>query len=314
MRDERAFLLLIAINFLVAIIYLFLNAVLLVTLREREGAEDAYDNRRAYLLRFLVMILCPVIGVLFFFFSYFIYRLPVWTEMDLGDVIFSKERVRTQLKADEERERNVVPLEEAVAVNEKTDLRMVMMNVLKGDIQFSLSAVSLALDNKDTETSHYAASVLSDVFNEFRSNVQKMHVEIQKEPVCKEYLEQMLDYMNGILEQRVFTQIEQRYFMHLMDEAAERLYDKNKESLTAKRCEDICMRLLEEKNFEGAKKWCRRLSELHSNELAAYTCKLKLYFTMRNREAFLEALESLRKSDVVIDHETLELIRLFSEG
>ncbi|MDE7014227.1 MAG: hypothetical protein K2P19_06070 [Kineothrix sp.] len=258
------------------------------------------------------MLLCPVVAPLFFLFSYLIYRLPVWTELNLWDVIFSKERVRIQLKADEERERNVVPLEEAITVNEKTNLRMVMMNVLKGDIQSSLSTVSLALKINDTETSHYAASVLSDVLNEFRSNVQKMYVEMQKEPVCIEVAEAMIDYMNQILEQRVFTEIEQRHYIQMLDEAAELLYDYSEGSLTAKRCEGICMRFLEEREFEGAKKWCQRLSELHADELAAYTCKLKLYFTMKNRDAFFEALESLKESDVVIDYETLELIRLFS--
>lgn len=312
MRDERGFLLLIFINFLAAVIYLLWNAVFWVTFQEGKGTEDVGENRRSYFLRFIVMLLCPVVAPLFFLFSYLIYRLPVWTELNLWDVIFSKERVRIQLKADEERERNVVPLEEAITVNEKTNLRMVMMNVLKGDIQSSLSTVSLALKINDTETSHYAASVLSDVLNEFRSNVQKMYVEMQKEPVCIEVAEAMIDYMNQILEQRVFTEIEQRHYIQMLDEAAELLYDYSEGSLTAKRCEGICMRFLEEREFEGAKKWCQRLSELHADELAAYTCKLKLYFTMKNRDAFFEALESLKESDVVIDYETLELIRLFS--
>ncbi len=312
MRDERGFLLLILINFLAAVIYLLWNAVFWVTFQEGKGTEDVGENRRSYFLRFIVMLLCPVVAPLFFLFSYLIYRLPVWTELNLWDVVFSKERVRIQLKADEERERNVVPLEEAITVNEKTNLRMVMMNVLKGDIQSSLSTVSLALKINDTETSHYAASVLSDVLNEFRSNVQKMYVEMQKEPVCPEVAEAMIDYMNQILEQRVFTEIEQRHYIQMLGEAAELLYDYGEDRLTAKRCEGICMRFLEEREFEGAKKWCQRLSELHADELAAYTCKLKLYFTMKNREAFLEALESLKKSDVVIDYETLELIRLFS--
>lgn len=312
MRDERGFLLLIFINFLAAVIYLLWNAVFWVTFQEGKGTEDVGENRRSYFLRFIVMLLCPVVAPLFFLFSYLIYHLPVWTELNLWDVIFSKERVRIQLKADEERERNVVPLEEAITVNEKTNLRMVMMNVLKGDIQSSLSTVSLALKINDTETSHYAASVLSDVLNEFRSNVQKMYVEMQKEPVCIEVAEAMIDYMNQILEQRVFTEIEQRHYIQMLDEAAELLYDYSEGSLTAKRCEGICMRFLEEREFEGAKKWCQRLSELHADELAAYTCKLKLYFTMKNRDAFFEALESLKESDVVIDYETLELIRLFS--
>ncbi len=41
-------------------------------------------------------------------------------------------------------------------------------------------------------------------------------------------------------------------------------------------------------------------------------CKLKLYFARQDREAFFETMEALKKSDVVINNETLELIRIFS--
>ena len=38
------------------------------------------------------------------------------------------------MKADEERERNLVPLEEALAVSDKKNLRMLMLNVIRGDL------------------------------------------------------------------------------------------------------------------------------------------------------------------------------------
>lgn len=45
--------------------------------------------------------------------------------------------------------------------------------------------------------------------------------------------------------------------------------------------------------------------------LSTYTCQLKLYFSCGDREAFFRVLEQLKQSDVVIDNETLELIRVF---
>lgn len=312
MRDESVFLLMLLVNLLVAVIYVLWNVVFVATYQKRTEKKDVKDNRRTYILRFVVMLLCPVIGSLFFLLSFLVFKLPFWRKMDLEDVIFSKERVRIQMKADEERERNIIPLEEAISVNEKTRLRMVMMNVLKGDIQSSLSAISLALNIKDSETSHYAASVLSDELNKFRINVQKMYLEMQRNPEDAECGEQLLDYMNHVLEQQIFTEIEQKRFVHMMNDTADLLYEKNRESLTVKKCENVCLRFLEIRDFENAEKWCMILETLHPQELAAYTCKLKLYFTMKNREAFFETLETLKKADVVIDYETLELIRLFS--
>ena len=162
--DEYTFLIVVIINTIIAVLYLLIGILVMVPVRNRrkEGeTERLHDNRRTYLLRFIVMILCPVVGPLFFFAVHLFYLTIFRFQVELDDVIFSKERVRTQLKADEERERNVVPLEEAIAVNDQKSLRVAMLNVLKGEIQNSLAAISLALETKDSESSHYAASILS---------------------------------------------------------------------------------------------------------------------------------------------------------
>ena len=48
------------------------------------------------------MVLCPVVGPLFFFVVHLFYLTIFRFQVELDDVVFSKERVRTQLKADEE--------------------------------------------------------------------------------------------------------------------------------------------------------------------------------------------------------------------
>ena len=97
-----------------------------------------------------------------------------------------------------------------------------------------------------------------------------------------------------------------------MEEAAEILYNKNASKLTAEHYEGVCLRLMETEDFEKAEKWCNRMVEHIPEELCTYTCRLKLYFTLRDRTAFFKTLDSLKKSDVVIDSETLEMIRIFS--
>ena len=81
--------------------------------------------------------------------------------------------------------------------------------------------------------------------------------------------------------------------------------------LSEQHLESVCLRLLEIQAFDDSNRWCQRLAERYPNSLSAYTCKLKLYFTMKNKAAFFQTLEALKQSDVVIDNETLELIRIF---
>ena len=101
--------------------------------------------------------------------------------MDLSDVVFNKDRKENFLRPDEEMERNMVSLEEALEVADKKSLRTLMLNVIRGDYRNSLAAINLALNSEDSETAHYAASVLQDVLNDFRSKVQTDYLLCQEE-------------------------------------------------------------------------------------------------------------------------------------
>ncbi|MCI9440789.1 MAG: hypothetical protein HFH15_06045 [Ruminococcus sp.] len=314
--DEFVFLIVVLVNTLTAIVYLLWGILIVVPAKEQQTQKEwerLFDNRRAFLMKFFIMLMCPVVGPLFFMVSYLLYRVLFWTAPDLEDVIFSKERVKIQLKADEERVRNMVPLEEALAVNQKKDLRMVMMNMVKGEIQDSLAAIALALDSGDSESSHYAASVMTDELNEFRKKVQNMLREIEQEdPEETEFEELLIDYMNKVLKLQIFTSIEQKRFVQIMADTAGKLRQKDMSRLSEEQYEGVCLRLLEAKDYINSEKWCIWLAEQYPDRLSAYTCKLKLYFTIQNKEAFFTTLSHLKKSDVVIDRETLELIRVFS--
>lgn len=313
--NERVFLIVIFINAMTAVIYFLWGTMAVTTAKEqiKEKEERLFDNRRAYLLKFIVMLLCPVIGPLFFIAAYLIDKLLFFTAADLEDVVFSKDRVKTQLKADEERARNMVPLEEALAINEKKNLRLVMMNMVKGEIQDSLAAIALALDSGDSESSHYAASVMTDELNEFRAKVQALSREIQNEKEEETAAEELLiDYMNKVLKLQIFTPIEQKRFVHIMADTAEKLRQKDMSGMKEEQYENVCLRLMEVKDYVNSKKWCLWLAGQYPDRLSAYTCRLKLYFTLQDKEAFFSTLCDLKQSDVVIDRETLELIRVFS--
>lgn len=73
------------------------------------------------------------------------------------------------------------------------------------------------------------------------------------------------------------------------------------------------MRLLEIQNFDRCGIWCERAVEHFPDTLSTYTCQLKLFFSIGDRERFFQVLSQLRNSKVVIDNETLELIRVFQQ-
>lgn len=308
--EERAFLVLWGLNLLLAGAY-----GLLMTfwwMPRQKKAEKEVEDPKLYLLRAGVMVLCPVIGPLYFLCSYVLAHTIWYREVDLSDVKFQKIKARTFATTDEERERDLAPVEETLQVGSQKSLRSLMLNVLRGDLENSLGSIALALNSSDSETAHYAASVLRDELNNFRLKVQQMTDEMQTEAEDRSELEVFLvDYMSKVLEQKVFSEMEQAKYVKMLDAAAESLYHKNPESMTPQRYESLNGLLLKSHLYERAQIWCDRLKEQYPEELATYTCQLKLYFTESDSEHFFEVLEQLKQSDVVIDKKTLEMIRVF---
>lgn len=330
---QAMFVGILALNTIFVLLYLLWNWIRRPRGGKDEGVKEAsekgggtgagdleekkrVDNKRnGYWLRAVVMILCPVAGPILFLLSHVIFRLFLSEPVDLEDVIFSKERVRTFVHADEDRERNIVPLEEAIEITDADELRNLMMNVVRGDISKSLASIALALNSEDTETAHYAASVLQDALNDFRFQVQKQSklVLSEEEEAADRaaYAEVLIDYMNQVLEQRVFTDMEQKSYVNIMDKVCGALYNISRDRMTSAQYEAISLRLLEVEDYENCRKWCDRAEYQYPNTLATYTCQLKLYFNSGQKERFFEVMEALKHSAVVIDSETLELIRVF---
>lgn len=297
---ERIVLIILAVNILVVLIY-----VIAGYLRKKE-------KKFSIAMKAMVMLLCPVVGAVFLALGELFFRLFFAQAMDLDDVIFSKDRVKTYLHPDEERERNLVSVEEALVITDKENLRELMLNVVRGDVRNSLASLSMALNSEDSETAHYAASVLQDILNDFRANVQKRYQEILQGSDNRVLLAaELIDYMNQVLEQKVFTGLEQKSMTDLMEQVCEILYKEDKEKMMSSHYEAVSMRLLDVRDYEKCRKWCERAAEQYPGVLSSYTCRLKLYFSCEDRENFFQVLDELKKSNIVIDNETLEMIRVF---
>ena len=296
----KLFILILVINIVMVLVYLIWNH-----LRKKEKVLSTW-------MKAAVMLLCPLVGPAFVFLSYLFYKLVMSQNMDLSDVVFGKEKTRAFIRPDEEVEKNMISIEDALEIADKKSLRTFIMNVIRGDYRNSLASLALALNSEDSETSHYAASILQDVLNDFRSGVQEKYL------LCQEKNEQqtencirLAEYMNPILEQKVLTDLEQHSMAEKMKDVLETAWQLDKGKISSTVYEEICLRLLETKAYTACEVWCDRAMEQYPRVLSSYTCKLKLYFSCGEKEKFFRVMKELRELDITIDNETLELIRTF---
>lgn len=213
----RLFILILIINLCTVLIYLIWNHI-----RRKEKLGSVW-------MKAVMMLLCPVIGPTFILLAFFFYKLFSFGGVDLSDVVFSRDHTEKFLHPDEDVEKNMVSLEEALEVSDRKSLRTLMMNVIRGDYRKSLASITLALNSEDSETSHYAASILQDVLNDFRSGVQEKYLLCQEENEQQtENCIRLAEYMNPILEQKILTDLEQHSMAEKMKDVLETAWQLDK--------------------------------------------------------------------------------------
>lgn len=303
-RSGILFVIVLILNALIALLYLLWYLI---------WKKDT-DNRKQYVMHTVIMLLCPIVGILYFFLAFLKYHFIKWGQRDLTDVEFSKKRQIARVKADEERERNIVAVGEAILVSDQEKKRANMLNVLLGETDESFSAIALALDSDDSEVAHYAASFLQSKMDTFRDKVRKTQQKIEesdiKEEACQKQILNLIGYMNHLLKQNVFTQVEQVDYVEQMEQLCEVLFQNAREKLLPASYESILGRTMELGEYDKAEQWGNRFCVQYPDQLSSYTLRMKLYFETSRKDKFFEVLEELRASSVVIDNQTLELIRM----
>lgn len=277
------------------------------------AAKHSKNGRFLFVIRALIIFLCPVTGILYFVCSNLFHRLFFHNTVDLSDVIFNKEKIRQVEKSDIERERNFAPIEETIAVGDYKNQRQLMMNVLRSDYRESLGSISLALNSADSEVSHYAASALRDELGSFRNIVQQMHHQLQ-EPgsdtaaVCL----RLMNYMYPVLKQNIFPVLEYKNYVQIFANAFTTVFNENPAIIKPVYYEWLTELLIAIKEFDAAAQWCQTAKQELSGMLTPYKCLLRLYYNIKDSRRFLETMEELKQSDIPIDNDTLETFRIFS--
>lgn len=307
-----AVIVIIVISTLIDFLYLFWSLHKNREL-EQKNLDGDFDDKRSWMI-FWMMVATPVIGPVFFGGAKLFRQVFFRSKGNLeGAATFDKRRVESRNPANLERDMNLVPMEEALAVSDKGGLRSLMLSVVKGDVTQFLSAIAKALNSEDTETAHYAASVLRDEINNFSAHVTdtlnaiKEADTIEKVTLCQH----LLAYMNVFLEQNVFVGIERENYVITLEEVGETYFTTAQAEMTVEEFSWIVTQLMNIRRIDTCQKWCDRMYEMYPTSLQTYSDRLKFYFKTDQKDAFFETLKGLRESRIGVDKETLEVIRMF---
>lgn len=306
-KQEVIFLaVILTINTMIAAGYLIYGLAFRV-----KKEKDEKDPVR-YVILSLFMLLCPVIGPAFLGFGNLFYHLFFDTSIDLAAITFSKKRVDVVERPDESDEINLIPMEEAIMINDKENLRNLLLTVLRGDVKKSINAVTKALNSSDSEASHYAASAIMDIMNEFQKTLQKFYAQMDADPNDTEVMVLYINYLSEMLGAGFLSELEEKTYIYSLQKVCERLFHADPTQLNSMHYTALISLLTKINDLQSSELWIQRFTTNYPDHIEMYRCALHHYFSIKDKIHFFEYMNRLKHSNIPIDNDMLELIRTFS--
>lgn len=266
------------------------------------------------LLMTLFLLFCPVIGFGFLSLTWLVYRLHFSKNEDmvnLEELSFNKDKLEMILAPKLSEEENIVPIEEALIIQDKYIKREVLLKLLKSDFEKSLNFIANAVENEDGEVSHYAAAAITEKIAEFKALERKLSEEVKKAEHTQEAYLYYIDYVYHFLKFHILSVPEHAAYSRKLVERIKDLENLFPEAVNGRIIRWVIKNAIELKDYECAEFWLQWGLLKRSEDLDVYKAGLEYYHNRENYIEFSRLLNQLKSTNIILDSQMLELVRYY---
>ncbi len=207
----------------------------------------------------------------------------------------------------EEKERNVVPVEEALLLNEKEIQRSLVMEVAKRDPEGYLSKLKRALLSDDTETAHYAASSITELKRGYDKRLSDAERAYKRNPASGPSRREYIDVLNDILRADLTIEKIRNRYINMLNEVLE--YDIEVSDKPAQDSFDMLITYLSKlEKYSEAEKWLQRYQNTYPHSDRPLRLKLLLAYETKDNDGFKAAIKEVEAAEFPITKKTLDMI------
>lgn len=204
----------------------------------------------------------------------------------------------------------VVPLEEALIVNDPSDRRRLMLSMLTEDPDAYLAQLQAAKLNDDVEVAHYAATAVAQISKESDLKLQQLERAFKTDP-STENLDAYCDYLgtyldSGLAEGRV-EQIQRQQYARLLARRCER------EDGAALRIR-YATALADAGELDESEAVITQLVAEVPDEQEAWMLCLRLAVMRRDGEAVQQVIDAIDNQHVYLSAENREKLAFWRDG
>lgn len=209
-----------------------------------------------------------------------------------------------------ETDAGVVPLEEALIVNDAGDRRRLMLSMLTEDPGAYLAQLQAAKLNDDVEVAHYAATAVAQISKESDLKLQRLERAFKADPSAQnldDYCDYLGDYLaSGLAEGRV-AQIQRQQYARLLARRCER------EDGPALRIR-YATALADAGELDEAETVTAQLVADAPDEQEAWMLCLRLAVTRRDGEGVQQVIDAIDNQHVYLSADNREKLAFWRNG
>ena len=217
---------------------------------------------------------------------------------------------RSMLVPSGEGDAGVVPLEEALIVNDPADRRRLMLSMLTEDPDAYLAQLQAAKLNDDVEVAHYAATAVAQISKESDLKLQQLERAFKADPSAQnldDYCDYLGDYLaSGLAEGRV-AQIQRQQYARLLARRCER------EDGTSLRIR-YATALADTGELDEAEAVTTQLVADAPDEQEAWMLCLRLAVTRHDGEGVQQVIDAIDNQHVYLSADNREKLAFWRDG
>ncbi|WP_373600728.1 hypothetical protein [Paraclostridium bifermentans] len=288
------------INFIISLLILIVMKIFRV--------KSSYTN-------FLLMITIPFIGIIYTL-SIFIFKTFIKSENGKNAIEkeseYDKDISLLIREAELKNKRDLVPIEDALNLNTHTVKRNLVIEMLKEDPYKYLEFLLKALRDEDSETSHYAATAITQIKSKLTIAMQSMEVEYDKNKNNKYISDRYIKSIKDSIDSKLMDEKENLRLTYSYKIALEK-HIKNIE-VKESYLNELIKIYIQIKDYDKAIYFSHKYIKTFKKTYKPYMFLLEVYYNLDDKKNFDVALNSLRNSSIKLDKDALDIVRFWIGG
>ena len=219
-------------------------------------------------------------------------------EISIEKLKINDEIHRSILMDEDPMEDRVVPIGEALLINDPLTRRELMMEVMYSNPDDYVGQLKEARLNDDTEVVHYAVTALAELHKEYELKFQELDWEMEKNPDNDSIIEKYLKLLERYLSSGIAEADDMDIKLRTYSEMLERQIERNSSSMflwKEKVTTDLKIR-----EYETAFNEIQHIIENWDRHEVGYLLMLKYYSAIHSRKGIDRTLDTIRRKKIYL--------------